>query len=169
MSTKTNKFLFSVFIILLTASFSFGANDNMMTFMKSMRQLDNIADQVEQAAAELDSKIRNPNEWYTKESHETEWAYLVDDMKSMATNVNELEKVKGLKEWQKNLADKILALTEAMTEQVKDGTEFIKKIQSMTQFNSPDYTARVAALHTYADRIDALTNYGRIRLEFDGE
>lgn len=165
MSTK--KFLISAVIILFAASFSFAADEDMMAFTKNMRQMDNIADQIEMVASELDSKIRNPNEWYTKQSHETEWAYLVDDMEMMTKHANALKKMDGLKDWQKTLVDKMTSLTAAMTQQVNDATKFLKDVQSIAQFNSDEYKARVAALHTYADRINSLANYGKTRCEFE--
>jgi hypothetical protein len=143
-------------------------NAETQKFLNHIREMDDLANRVELSAAQLDSFIRNPT-LFTQESHENEWRYITDDLKGMAEHANTIAELDGLEGWQEELAREIVSYTAAMAEQAEMAVKFVMGTESMVKYNNSDYKARVAPVHTYADRIDNLVIYGKTRWELEND
>lgn len=180
MIVKTEKKLGSFMILLFALTFIAGVvlagpthsysktadEDDNKEFLNYLRELDMVSNQIERGAVELDTFIRRHTE-FTWESHAAEWRYITDDLEKMTGYVEKLRNLKDAEVWQKTLIKEIATATAALTDQADKILDDLEE-QSKMEFAQNEYKARVAAVHTYADRIDDFAKYGKIRCELEG-
>lgn len=165
---------FTLFIFLLSTVVTAGSfpavekNKDEAEFLDILRQLDVKASQIERYARELDTYIRTAESMmYDWKSHTQQWNRIEEQLEGMTDLSDDLDELKGLNKWQKELVKELRASIAAMTDQANDALKFLEKVQSEVQFANPEYKARVSAIHAFADDIDRMVDYGKTRWEME--
>lgn len=137
-------------------------------FLGILRQLDVKASQIESYAGELDTYIRITKPMmYDWKSHAQQWNRIEEQLEGMTNLSDDLDDLKGLNKWQKELVKELRASIQAMAAQTNDALKFLEKVESEVQLHDPEYKARISVVHIFADDIDRMVDYGKTRFELE--
>jgi hypothetical protein len=135
-------------------------------FAQLLHEVDHLTDRIDSHASELDAFVRSPGSvsWQT---HAQEWRQISEHLKEMTEVMDKLQALNNLQPWQENLAGRVTARIAAMIDGANKALGVLNKDRDAVEFAKPEYRARVALVHDFADNLDRLADYGRTRYEIE--
>lgn len=131
-----------------------------------LNKVDYAAARIDSHATELDALVRRPGS-VTWQTHSLEWTQISEQLKEMTGLMDRFRGLAAVEKWQKELGRRIVARIAAMVKNTNDAIALLNQDKTKVEFGTPEYKARVAAVHTFADNIDRLADYGRTRYEIE--